>query len=144
MLAQQRRLHFAQIDLAVHAARRNQLRSASVKLASAALVIFDVRVFMTDDAVKGLAKLCQGERICGRSVEDKKNVAIDVEKLAHPIAEPPGPFIIAIGCRYTGISFDDGSGYLGTNARRVVTREFLTRWNHLRSRYPSFMLRAIA
>jgi hypothetical protein len=36
--------------------------------------------------VKGLAKLCQGEPIRRRSVKDKKNVAIDFEKLAHPIA----------------------------------------------------------
>ena len=86
MLAQQRRLHFAQINLAVRAAGGNQLRSASIKFTRAAFVIFDVRVLMTDDAVKGLAKLCQGERIRGRSVEDKKNVAIDFEKLAHPVA----------------------------------------------------------
>jgi hypothetical protein len=41
---------------------------------------------MTDNAVKGLAKLCQGERIRRRSVEDKENVAIDFEEIPHSIA----------------------------------------------------------
>jgi hypothetical protein len=90
-----------------------------------------VRVLVTEDAVKGLAKLCQGERIGGRSVEDKENVTIDFEKVAHPIAQPPGPLIVAIGWRDSGIGVSHRCGRFRTNTSRVVTREFLARWNHL-------------
>ena len=85
MLACQRRFHFAQINLALRAARGNQFGSARVKFARAAFVIVDVRVLMADDAVKRLAKLCQRQGVGRRPVKNEEDVAIDFEKLTDAI-----------------------------------------------------------
>src|SRR5438105_10721620 len=55
-LARDDRFHFVDVDLAITAANEQQLRAAREKLRRAAFVSLDVRVLMTDDAVKWLTK----------------------------------------------------------------------------------------
>src|SRR5438552_1654981 len=81
----QGRFHFAQINLALRAARGDQFGSTGEKFARAAFVIVDVRMLVADDAVKRLAKLCQGQGIGRCSVEEEKDITVDFEKFTDAI-----------------------------------------------------------
>src|SRR5207248_8494348 len=96
VLARQGRFHFAQINLPLRAGRWNQFGSTCVKFARAAFVVVDMRVLVTDDTVKWLAKLCQRERVGGRPIGDDKNVAIDLKKFPDATTQALTPSIITV------------------------------------------------
>ncbi len=95
-LANNCRFRLADVDLAIRSPRDEQFRPGE-KFRRAALVGFDMCVLMTNDAVEGLAKLRQRQRIRCGAVENKKYFAIDFEHFAHKLAHLCGPSIIAIG-----------------------------------------------
>src|SRR5258708_35901832 len=93
------RFHFAQINLPLRAGRWNQFGSTCVKFARAAFVVVDMRVLVTDDTVKWLAKLCQRERVGGRTIGDDKNVAFEFKKISAAITQRLSPLIITVSSR---------------------------------------------
>src|SRR5205823_9048892 len=125
------------------AVRCNQFGSACVKFARAAFVVVDMRVPVTDDAVKRLAKLCERERVGGRPIGDEKNVAIDFKKFTDAITQALTPFIITVSCRCSGIRVLKRSARFRAKARGIVPRELLAPLNHAACRYPSCPIRAI-
>jgi len=142
-LARQGRFHFAQINLPLRAGRWNQFGSTCVKFARAAFVVVDMRVLVTDDTVKWLAKLCQRERVGCRPIGDEKNVAIDFKKFTDAITQALSPLIITVSCRCAGIRVLKRSARFRAKARGIVARELLAPLSHTASRYPSFPFRAI-
>lgn len=90
------RLGFVQVDLAVRAAEQKQLCSVGEKLGRTTFVGLDVRMPMTEDAMKRLTQLREGERIRGRAVEDEKDIAIGFENFANARANARGPGIFAV------------------------------------------------
>jgi hypothetical protein len=143
VLARQGRFHFAQINLPLRAGRWNQFGSTCVKFARAAFVVVDMRVLVTDDTVKWLAKLCQRERVGGRPIGDEKNVAIDFKKFTDAITQALSPLIITVSCRCAGIRVLKRSARFRAKARGIVARELLAPLNHAACRYPSLPIRAI-
>jgi hypothetical protein len=102
-----------------------------------------MRVLVTDNTVKWLAKLCQRERVGCRSIGDEKNVAIDFKKFTDAIAQALSPFIITVSCRCPRIRFLKRSAHFRAKARGIVARELLAPLDHAACRYPTFPIRAI-
>jgi len=121
----------------------NQFASTGVKFARAAFIIVDMRVLVTDDAVKWLTKLCQCQRVGCRPIEDEKNVAIDFKKFTDAITQALGPFIITVRCRCAGIRVLKRNAHFRAKACGIVAHELLAPLSHAASRYPSFPIRAI-
>src|SRR5437762_10922298 len=113
MLACQRGFHFLQIQLSILSSSWNQLGATGKKFAGAAFVILDVCVLVTEDAMKWLAKLGQGERIRSSTAECEINIAIPLEQFPHPIAHAFCPLIITIrGDRPISVRFlKSGQGF---------------------------------
>src|SRR5438105_9679483 len=135
MLACQRGFHFVQIELSVLSSRRNELRATREKLARTAFVVLNVRVLVTDHAVKWLAELRESERVRSRAVECEINIAIRLEQFPHPVAYSFCPFIITIGGdRLISVRFlEDGPGFR-TQWRCIIASELVARfYPHCRS-----------
>ena len=92
-LLQDRRFDRREVELAIRAARREQLRAAGEELRRAAFIRLDMRMLVADDAVKRPAELREREAVRGRAVEDEEHLAIRLENLAHQIAHALRPLI---------------------------------------------------
>src|SRR6266404_5889142 len=137
MLARQRGFHSVQIELSILSSSWNQLGATRKKFAGATFVILDVRVLMTEHAVKWLAELGQGERVRSAAVECEINIAIRLEQFPHPIAHPFCPLIITIrGDRLISVRFLQSGPGFWTKASRVIAGEFVARF-YPHSRSPS-------
>src|SRR6266403_5334202 len=129
MLARQRGFHSVQIELSILSSSWNQLGATRKKFAGAAFVILEVRVLMTEHAVKWLAELGQGERVRRGAVECEINIAIRLEQLPHPVADSFCPLIIAVGGdRLISVRFLESGPGFWTKAGRVIAAEFLARF----------------
>src|SRR2546425_4239475 len=93
------------VDLPFGPANHEQLGAFREKFWRAAFVGLDVCMFMTNDAVKGLAKLSEGERIRGRTAKNKVNLAIGLEDFADTFADTRSPSVISVRCYLIGIRF---------------------------------------
>ena len=131
VLACQRRFHFVQIQLSVLSSSRNQLGATCEKFAGAAFVIFNVRVLVTENAVKWLAELGQGKRVRSGAVKGKINIAIRLEEFSHPVAHPFCPLIITIrGDGLIFVHFFKSGPCFWTKPRRVIAGEFVAAFRH--------------
>jgi hypothetical protein len=61
-------LHLAQIDLASISGDQEKLRTFGEKFRRPALIDLDMRLLVTNDAMKRLTDLSQGERVGGRPI----------------------------------------------------------------------------
>src|SRR6267378_6289644 len=137
MLACQRGFHFVQIELSVLSSRRNELRATREKLARAAFVVLDVRVLVTEHAVKWLAELRHSERVRSRAVKCKINIAIRLEQFPHPVARSFCPFIITIGGdRLISVRLLEGGPGFWTKCRCIIAGELIARFYPHRRRSP--------
>src|SRR6266404_8369232 len=136
MLARQRGFHSVQIELSILSSSWNQLGATRKKFAGAAFVILDVRVLMTEHAVKWLAELGQGERVRSRAVEGQINIAIRLEQLPHPVADSFCPLIIAVGGdRLISVCFLECGPGFWTQCGCIIASELVARfYPHCRSR----------
>src|SRR5438105_11372654 len=135
MLTCQRGFHFVQIQLSVFSSSWNQLGAPCKKFASAAFVIFDVGVLVTEHAVKWVAELGQSERVRSRAVECKINIAVRFEQFPHPVAYSFCPLIITIrDDRLISVRFLEGGPGFRTQGGCIIASELVARfYPHCRS-----------
>src|SRR5262249_62309755 len=81
--------------------------------------------FMTNDAVKRLTKLRQGERVGGSAIENDKTLAICFENLADASAQLRRVFVFAVrSCRVTVYFFQSLPDFRA-NRCRVIAGEVM-------------------
>src|SRR5207253_6412467 len=85
----------------------------------------DMRLLMTNNAVKRPAKLSQCERICSGPVENEISLTIGFENVANRVAKATHPFIIAVGFGIAMIRFFEGGQRFRTNSQGIVTGELV-------------------
>ena len=95
-LARDYRFDFFEIDLAGGSSNQQQFGTAGEKFRRAAFVGLDVRLLVTNHAVKRLAKLGQGKGVGRGAVEDQIGLAISLEEVSNRFAQTPHPFIVTI------------------------------------------------
>jgi hypothetical protein len=113
------------VDLAVITSNEKQLRTPREKFRRTALIGLNVRMIVTNNALKGLAQLGERKRIRSSPVENQISVAIGFENIPHQFPNTTRPFVIAIGngCAVIGL-FQRGQD-LGANPGRVIARELV-------------------
>ena len=125
-LLKKRRFHFAQIELAIGAARRQQLCAAGKELRRAALIRLDVRMLVANDAMKRSTELREGEAIRSRAVENNKDFAVRLENFARQFTNAPSPFVLAIRSRGRRIRLLQRLPRFGADRRGIVARQLVS------------------
>ncbi len=126
--ARHQRFHRIGRELAVGARRGQQLGAVGEKLRAATLVGLDMRQFMADHRMVGLAQRGQRQRVRRGAVEDEEHFAIGLEQVADPVADFLRPRIVAIGLLVAAaVGFEEILERFRTEAGVVVGGEMLHR-----------------
>jgi len=136
VLARQGRFH-SRTSIFPRAGRWNQFWIHLCKIRTRRIVVVDMRVLVTDDTVKWLAKLCQRERVGGRPIGDDKNVGNRFQKVRGRDHTGAESLIITVSCRCAGIRVLKRSARFRAKARGIVARDSWAA-HHAACRYPSF------
>ncbi len=125
-LFQDRRSNRGEVELAIRARDRDELRAAGEEFRPATLVRLDVGVFMAENAVIGAAELCERETVGRGAVEDEKNFAVGLEDFAHQLGDAARPLILTVGRRGRGVRLLERGPGLRRDPGCVVAREIVT------------------
>jgi hypothetical protein len=93
----------------------------------AAFIRFNVGSVATNDAMVRLAKRRQSKGICGRSVEDKEDLAIGFEEFAKRVRCFGGPGVVTVCGDMAVICGLRSRGGSGTDSGVIVARELLNK-----------------
>ena len=97
------------------------------ELGRAAFVGFDVGDFVAKNAMVGLAKGSQGERVGRGPVENEKDFALGFEDLANQVGRIFGPAVVAVAQRVARIGFSQSRPGLRTNPGIIVAGKLAAR-----------------
>jgi hypothetical protein len=107
----------------VVAFQQEHLGAIGKKLGRTALGHLHVRNGMAKNAVVGLAKGGQSERVCRGAVEDEKNFAVGLENVADQVGGFLGPGVVPITDFVALVGLGHGFEGFGADARVIIARE---------------------
>ena len=114
------------VYLPVGARQQQQLGAIGEKLRAAALGGFDVRQFVAENAVVGLAQRRQRKRVGRRAVKDEKHLAVGLEDVANQVGRLVGPGIVSITDFVTLVGLRHGGEGFRTNTGIIVAGKLAT------------------